>query len=298
MFDNRYSPSARSRIIFFGMPTRFSSVHLERLIAAGEHIVGVIMPAGNDSAAATQPASGMGFTSISMLTYGYNIPLRHLRSTRDRETTTWLRTKRPDLAIVAGFPYRIPPAWLEIPLEGFINVHPSLLPAHRGPAPLFWTVRAGETETGVSLHYMDENFDTGDIIYQTAVTLNIGDSGLAHTLRLAEAGSELACLAARRYREAGSLPRRPQPTGGSHESAPGVQDFQISTDWPAERAFYFMRGTAGRLQPYALLLGDMLRLDVREALSYEVEGKLGAPYVRDGETMLVQFAPGVLRVRR
>jgi hypothetical protein len=93
------------------------------------------------------------------------------------------------------------------------------------------------------------------------------------------------------------LPRRPQPAGGSYKSFPGAKDFQISADWPAERAYHFMRGTAGRTQSYALLLGDMIRLEVREALSYEPEGKLGAPYMRDSEAIQVQFAPGVLRVR-
>jgi len=144
---------------------------------------------------------------------------------------------------------------------------------------------------------MDEEFDTGDIIYQAPVTLTLGDYGLSHTLRLAEAGSELACRAARRYREEGTLPRRPQPPGGSYESFPAADDFQISADWPAERAFHFMRGTTGRMWPYELLLGGMIQLEVREALSYDSEGILGAPYVREEGAILVQFSPGVLRVR-
>lgn len=73
---------------------------------------------------------------------------------------------RPDLVVCYGFPWRIPPAVLSIPRLGIINIHPSLLPKYRGPFPVPWAIRNGDTELGVTLHWMDADFDTGAIIVQ------------------------------------------------------------------------------------------------------------------------------------
>lgn len=73
---------------------------------------------------------------------------------------------RPDLLLCNGFPWRIPRRVLDAARLGGINVHPSLLPRHRGPIPIHWAIRAGDRETGVTVHWMDEEFDTGRVIVQ------------------------------------------------------------------------------------------------------------------------------------
>src|SRR5215213_94681 len=69
-----------------------------------------------------------------------------------------LRAVRPDLVICFGFPWLIPPEALAIPPLGAINLHPSLLPRHRGPIPTAWAVRAGDATFGVTWHRMDPAF--------------------------------------------------------------------------------------------------------------------------------------------
>lgn len=69
-----------------------------------------------------------------------------------------------DVAVCDGFPWRVPVAALRVPRLGMLNVHPSLLPRHRGPMPIHWAVRLGDAETGVTIHRMDESFDTGRIV--------------------------------------------------------------------------------------------------------------------------------------
>lgn len=71
-----------------------------------------------------------------------------------------------DLVIVFGFAWKIPQAVLAIPRLGVMNVHVSMLPEYRGPAPLLWAIRNGDTTGGVTVHWMDEDFDTGDILAQ------------------------------------------------------------------------------------------------------------------------------------
>lgn len=76
-----------------------------------------------------------------------------------------------DLVLVFGFSKKIPSSLLQIPPLGFFNVHFSLLPAYRGPEPLFWQIKRGESFTGVTVHKMDESFDGGPILFQQRVPL-------------------------------------------------------------------------------------------------------------------------------
>ena len=79
---------------------------------------------------------------------------------------TALRGYRVDLLIVFGFAWKLPPSVLAIPRLGAINIHVSMLPKYRGPAPLLWAIRNGDQAGGVTVHWMDEGFDTGNILAQ------------------------------------------------------------------------------------------------------------------------------------
>lgn len=75
------------------------------------------------------------------------------------------------LGIVFGFSKKLPDSLLQIPQFNFFNIHFSLLPAYRGPAPLFWQIKRGETSTGITIHKMDSSFDGGPILFQERVQL-------------------------------------------------------------------------------------------------------------------------------
>jgi len=83
-----------------------------------------------------------------------------------------LRTYEPDLALCTGFPWKIPAEALAVPKHGIVNGHPSLLPRYRGPHPVSWAIRNGETEIGFTFHYMDAELDTGAILAQTTIPLD------------------------------------------------------------------------------------------------------------------------------
>jgi methionyl-tRNA formyltransferase len=82
----------------------------------------------------------------------------------------------PDLVLCSGFSWRIPGDALAVPRLGAVNIHPSLLPRYRGPSPLAWAIRDGETEVGLTFHRMDEHFDTGPILAQGSAPLADEDS--------------------------------------------------------------------------------------------------------------------------
>ena len=77
-----------------------------------------------------------------------------------------------DVALCVGFPWKIPPDALATPRHGIVNGHPSLLPRYRGPSPVSWAIRNGETEIGFTLHYMDAELDTGNILGQIRIPLD------------------------------------------------------------------------------------------------------------------------------
>src|SRR6266536_191528 len=98
---------------------------------------------------------------------------------------------QPETICVACFSKRIPRDILDIPRLGCLNVHPSLLPANRGPEPLFWTFREGNQRTGVTIHLMDEGMDTGPIVAQEALEIPDGISYTQLEAQCAELGGKL-----------------------------------------------------------------------------------------------------------
>ena len=97
----------------------------------------------------------------------------------------------PDFVVVAAYGRLVPARLLSMPMLGFLNVHPSLLPAYRGPAPVVTALLEGEETTGVSLMLLDEDLDTGPLIAQRLLRINEEDTGSSLTRRLFDLGAEL-----------------------------------------------------------------------------------------------------------
>ena len=91
-------------------------------------------------------------------------------ASRDR-IAPLLRSLEPDVAFCTGFPWKIPAEAIAVPKHGIVNGHPSLLPRYRGPSPVAWAVRNGESEIGFTLHYMDAELDTGNVLAQVRIPL-------------------------------------------------------------------------------------------------------------------------------
>ncbi|AXT51505.1 hypothetical protein D1818_11930 [Aquimarina sp. BL5] len=94
----------------------------------------------------------------------------------------WLENKAPDLVLVCGFSIKIPKEVLEIPKYGFLNVHFGKLPENRGPDPLFWSIKQGKKQTAITIHQMDEDWDTGKILVEQPVPIIPGETlGMANS---------------------------------------------------------------------------------------------------------------------
>ncbi|MHB8643853.1 MAG: methionyl-tRNA formyltransferase [Gaiellaceae bacterium] len=97
-----------------------------------------------------------------------------------------LEAYEPDLALCSGFSWRLTPEALAVPRHGIVNGHPSKLPRWRGPNPFAWTLRANDPELGFTFHFMDEDFDTGNVLAQGTTPLTGGEDAQALRARLPE----------------------------------------------------------------------------------------------------------------
>ena len=299
------------RVIFFGTYCTFSTAPLRTLIETGYEVGALVIPADRSSrgqpiAPLASPASPAPRRvrlplvaadedlSVVSLAWMNDIPVYQVGRLAAPRTIETLAALSADVACVSCFPKRIPAALLAVPRCGFLNVHPSLLPDYRGPHPLFWMFRNGDRRFGVTIHFMDEGWDTGDIAAQAEVDLPDGVSGEEADRVLAQDGGELL-IEVLRALEQGTVTRRAQ-SSGSYHPAPQPHDFEIETAWSARRAFNFMRGTGewGRLYP--IEVADR-RFWLRHALFYAEDEVLGAPYRVFGDQIDLQFTPGVLRAQ-
>ncbi len=299
----------RVRVIYFGMPGEFSRAPLTALLEAAIDVRGVVIPAtraGAQAAPIARAAPAPARSELPIvdsylernfvhLAWERGLPVFEVSRPAHPDTLATLAELQADVACVACFSQRIPASLLALPRFGFLNLHPSLLPAYRGPEPLFWTFRSGERSTGVTIHFMDEGLDTGDIAAQASLDLADGISGAEANQVLSTRGARLMTETVQAL-ERETLTRRPQPAGGSYYSSPAAEDFALDMTWPARRAFNFMRGTAEWNRPYPVeLAGD--RLILKSAASFSASGRLGSPVVRMGDMALIQFSPGVLQAQ-
>jgi len=111
-------------------------------------------------------------------------------SLRDGETIEAIRNLEPDIGVSVLFGYILQPAFLDLFPKGAINLHPAYLPYNRGAYPNVWSI-VDETPAGVTLHRIDEDVDTGDILSQRQVEVRPTDTGRSLYRRLEQAGLEL-----------------------------------------------------------------------------------------------------------
>ncbi|EKP93739.1 methionyl-tRNA formyltransferase [Thermaerobacter subterraneus] len=216
-------PESDLRVVFMGTPA-FAVPSLEELLQRQVRVVGVVTqpdrPQGRGLAPVAPP--------VKALAQEYGIPV--LQPERlDEQVVEQLQAWRPDLLVVVAYGKILPPAVLAVPRLGAINLHASLLPRHRGAAPIQHAILAGDTVTGVTTMWMDEGLDTGDIILQREVPLDDQiTAGQLHD-RLARLGAQLLGETLRLVAE-GKAPRQPQD-GARATMAPKLRPEDEWVNW-------------------------------------------------------------------
>lgn len=203
----------------------------------------------------------------------------------------------PDLIVVACFPWRLPRALRDLPRYGCLNLHPSLLPKGRGPEPIFWTLRRGERQTGVTLHQIDAGFDSGPVLAQATVPVPFGVRAPALEHHLMTLGGDLLVDLLPRFGEGTIEPIPQEASAVTVAPVPGAVDWLVPTTLPAAWAYAFTRGVAPLGGPLTLAVGATRRTyAIHDALAYAAAAPMTEPVVieRPG-IMRVRFRPGWVR---
>lgn len=163
------------------------------------------------------------------------IPVAQPEKLNDGRFEAWLREQAPDVCPLAAYGRILKQPILDVPPHGFINMHPSLLPRHRGPSPIQTALLEGDRVTGVTIMRLDAGMDTGDILLQVEVPIADDDTGATLTEKLAHEGAELLVRALDLI-EKGKAVYRPQ----DHAQATYSRMFEKADgriDWsaPADR---------------------------------------------------------------
>lgn len=217
----------------------FAVPSLRALIDQGYEVVGVFCqpdrPKGRGHKLAACP--------VKELAQSAGIPVFQPERIKREEGVAMLKACAPDLCVTAAFGQLLSQEILDIPPLGTINVHSSLLPRHRGSAPINWSIIKGDQVTGVTTMFTDKGMDTGDILLTRETLIGPRENAGELTDRLAVMGAELLIETIRAL-EAGTLLRIPQ----DHEAAtyePKMDKELGRIDWsrPAQELDWLVRGT-------------------------------------------------------
>lgn len=196
------------RLVFMGSPD--FAVPTLRALAAQYAVVGVV----------TQPdrPAGRGMTltppPVKLVAEELRIPLIQPQKLRQPEAVQQLKDWNPDLIVVSAFGQILRPEVLDLPRQGCINVHASLLPRWRGAAPIQAAILAGDAQAGVTIMKMDPGLDTGPMLSQRAIPIDAEDTGGSLLQKLSHLGGELLLETLPGY-ISGEIQPQPQPETGS-----------------------------------------------------------------------------------
>ncbi len=193
------------RIIFLGTPD-FAAIPLEALANDQRYtVVGVVTqpdrPAGRGRAPEPPP--------VKQAALRLGIPVLQAETLRDPAAVEQLAALRPDVGVVAAYGEILRKSVLAIPPLGYLNIHPSLLPRHRGPTPVSGAILAGDAESGVTVMLLDAKMDAGPILAQQRVPLPPDARAGALTTQLFELGAAMLVESLAAY-AAGQITPLPQ----------------------------------------------------------------------------------------
>jgi methionyl-tRNA formyltransferase len=213
-----------TKIVFMGTP-EFAAAILEGLVDEGYDIVAVYTrpdaPAGRGRSLAASP--------VKQLAERHDLTVIQPRSLKKPEAQDELRKFAPDVIIVAAYGLILPQPILDIPTLGCVNVHASLLPRHRGAAPISASILAGDEFTGVSIMCMDAGIDTGAVYSRSMIPILDWDTTGTLTESLAIIGS-MALLDVLPQMAKGQIAALPQPAEGA-TYAPMISKEAGRIDW-------------------------------------------------------------------
>ncbi len=285
------------RVVFIGtgeigVPT------LLALLRSGEHqLTGVVTqpdkPVGRDQRIEPSP--------IKKALIGTKMPILQPARIKDRQSIEGIRALLPDVIVVMAYGQILPRTILEIPSRACLNLHASLLPRHRGAAPVQAAIASGDSETGITVMYMDEGLDTGDILLQRKIDILPTDTGGSLHDRLAQIAPE-ALLEALKLLAQGNAPRVPQDNALA-TYAPKLSRENGRIDWTELAKVVERKIRAYNPWPGAFAIltdrpGRELKLKIFSAQIVDGKGRPGEALCADNRGLIVATGESALSLQK
>ncbi len=270
----------------FGVPT------LEHLAGSGLRVVGVYTqpdrPSGRGKKVRNSP--------VKVLAETRGLPVFQPETLSANDSRAEMESLRPDVAVVAAYGLILPKWTLDLPTYGVLNVHPSLLPRHRGPAPVANAILEGDDETGVTVMKVEPKVDSGPVLRSVGIEIGPRDTTGALTRRLAEIGARLLAETLRDWFRGMIEPIVQDDSLATYSRKATRGDGEINWALPAVEIDRIIRAYDPWPGSFTTSMGR--RLKVLEAEPFE--GGVGDPgmVIKERGGVVVQTGRGQLALRK
>lgn len=278
------------KILFAGTP-EFAVPSLRRLLESEHEVVGVYTQPDRPAGRGRKDSAG----PVKQLAQAFGLPVCQPESLKPEAEHSLLRSFGADLMVVVAYGLILPKAVLDIPRLGCVNVHGSLLPRWRGAAPIQRALYAGDTETGVTVMFLEPSMDTGPMLLKVPTAIQDLETSADLYGRLAELGAQalVECLPGIEF---GTIVAEIQDES-QVSYAQKLDKSEANIDWTLPARVLERRVRAFNPWPVAetLCAGQILRVWLAEAVDAPAEG-LPGQVQGGGKTLDVVTGEGLLRL--
>lgn len=271
----------------------FAVPSLRALVEAGYEVAGVF----------TQPdrpaGRGKKLSACPVKQYAQENGLKVFQFERLRrpEGVEALRALEPDMVVTAAFGQILSQALLDIPRLGTVNVHASLLPGHRGAAPVNWCIIAGESVSGVTTMLTDAGLDTGDILLKRSTPIGEEETAGELTERLAQLGAQLLIETIRGIESGSITPVKQDEARASYEPMLKKETGRINFELPAREIVNLVRGVNPWPGAWTGFMGGQLKIWRARAVEAPRPGLPGEVLLANAKSgLVVACGQGALEV--
>ena len=276
------------RLVFVGIPSDYGTAFFLHLIEQRANIVAAVCSARWQR---THPKADLVARIAGHLG-------RPVEVTADANADTFIRSLQgyvPDVVVMASFDQILTAPTLAVPGRGWLNVHPSLLPRHRGPEPIYWTIAKGDPEAGITVHLTEPRIDAGPILAQRRIEVRPDDTAGSLSKRLVAEGlgaldDTLAALRSGRAR-----PVAADISRGSYE--PPVQRTELEWDQPFAQVDRLIRAGHPDQPPFFTYRGQRRFVDAARYVKPRAGEPLGVSGAPESGEMRAVVRDAVLGLR-
>lgn len=267
-----------------------AALTLERLLTGPDRVVGVVTQPDRPSGRGQRETS----SPVRRIAERHRIPVLAPEKIRDLDFLSNLKGWAPELIVVVAYGRILPSSILDLPPQGCLNVHYSLLPKYRGAAPIAWAILGGEEKSGVTTMRLVEKMDAGPILFQEEVPLAPDETAASLEAKLIPIGARLLLETIHRLKDGSILPKPQREEEVTYAPILKKEDGKIDWSQPAKAIERRVRALYPWPSAYTYLKGKLLKIYRAAVITVEERGASGEIVRADRQGLWVATGHGVL----